>query len=88
MVPKRGLLFGVFYKLGGGLKYFEKGSTHTPITLRSIPFGVINYILKLKAITPRANYESIDAVYPEHEQSLCKSELNPHISTTMTYLWK
>ena len=45
--PEGGLQFGVFRKKGQQLKYIGKESTHTPSTLRAIPSGVFNRLVKL-----------------------------------------
>ena len=54
--PEGDLQFGLFSKKGKQLKYVRKESTHTLVTQRAIPSGVLNYLAKLTSRTSSLHY--------------------------------
>ena len=85
--PEGGLQFGVFSKKGQQLKYVGKESTHTPSTLRAIPFGVLNRLAKLTSRKPSIHSEGVYNIYPDHANALRKASLTPPNFPTMGDLW-
>ena len=81
------LQFGVFRKTGQQLKKFGQESTHTPVTLRAIPSGVLNHLAKLTLINPSIRSEVVDKIYPDHANALRKAGLAPPNFPTMRDLW-
>ena len=86
--PEGELNFSVFRKAGQQLKYVGKESTHTPGTLRTILFGVLNRLAKLTSLKPSLHSEGVDKVYPGHANALRKAVLAPPDFPTMGNLWK
>ena len=81
--PEGDLQFGVFRKKEQQLKYVGQESTHTPGTLRAIPFGVLNRLAKLTSINPPIHAEAVDKIYPDQTNALRKAGLAPPIFATM-----
>ena len=86
--PEGEFNFSVFRKLGQQIKYVGKESTHTPVTLRVIPSGVLNHLVKLTSRKPSLHSEGVYKVYPDHANALRKAGLAPPDFPTMGYLWK
>ena len=78
--PEGGLKVGVFSNKGQQLKYAGKVSTHTSVTLRAIPLGVLKCLAKLTSIKPKFHYERVENVYPDHSNSFHEAGLAPPIS--------
>ena len=70
------------------MKYVSKVSTHTPVTIRAIPSGVLNRLVKLTLRNPSIHAEEVDKIYPNHGTALCEAGLAPHIFPTMVDLWR
>ena len=85
--PEGNLKFGVFSKKGQKLKYVGKDSTHKPGTLRAIPLGVMNLLVKLTSIKPSIHSEAVEKIYPGHTNNLRKAGLAPPNFPTMGDLW-
>ena len=81
------LQFRVFRKKGHQLKYVGKESTHTPVTLRAIPSGVLNRLAKITSRKPSIQAEAVDTIYPVHVNALRKAGLTPPVFPTMGELW-
>ena len=81
--PEGDLQFGVFRKKGQQLKYVRQESTHSPVTLCTIPFEVLNRLAKLTSINPSIHAEAVYKIYPNHVNNLCKAGLAPLIFPTM-----
>ena len=81
--PEGDLQFGFFRKKGHQLKYVGKESTHTPSTLRAIPSGFLNRLVKLTSRKPYIQAESVDTIYLAHANALLKAGLAPPIFPTM-----
>ena len=85
--PKGDLQFGVFIKKGQKLKCVGKESTHTPGTLRAIPSGVLNRLVKIASIKLYIQAAAVDSIYPDHANALRKAGLAPSVFPTMGELW-
>ena len=85
--PEGDLQFGVFRKKGQKLKYAGQESTHTPVTLRTIPSRVLNRLTKLTSRNPSIHAEAVDKIYPDHANDLRKAGLAPPIFPMMGDLW-
>ena len=70
------------------MKYVGKESTHTPVTLRTIPSGVLNRLAKLTSRKPSIRAEAVDTIYPAHANDLRKAGLAPTVFPTMGELWE
>ena len=86
--PEVDLKFGVFWGKVQQLKYVVQESTHTPGTLRTIPSGVLNRLVKLTSRKPSIQAEAVDTIYPAHENALRKAGLAPPVFPTMGDLWR
>ena len=69
------------------MKYGSKESTHTPSTLRAIPLGVLNRLVKITSRKPSIQSKAVDTIYPAHMNALCKADLAPPVFPTMGELW-
>ena len=81
--PEGDLQFGVFIKKGQQLKYVGKESTHTPGTLRAIPSGVFNRLVKLTSRKPSIRAAAVDSIFSAHANALRKAGLAPSVFPTM-----
>ena len=86
--PEGDMQFGVFREMGQQLKYVGQESTHTPITLRVIPSGVLNRLAKLTSRNPSIHVEAVDKIYPVRANAFCKAGLAPPGFPTMGDLWR
>ena len=86
--PEGDLQFGFFINKWQQLKYVSKESTHTPGTLRKIPYGVLNRLAKLTSRKPSVQAESVYTISPAHANTLCKAGLAPPVFPTMGELWE
>ena len=77
----------MFRKKGQQLKCVGQESTKTPGTLRTIPSGFLNRLVKLTSRNPSIHYEGVDKIYPDHANALCKASLAPPNFPTMGDLW-
>ena len=84
--PEGELYFGAFRKKGQQLKYVRKEITHTPVTLRAIPSGVLNRLVKLTPRKTSIHSEGVDKIYPDHANNLRKAGPAPPNFLTMGYL--
>ena len=62
LVPGGRSAIWIFRKKGQQLKYVGKESTHTPVTLRAIPSGVLNRLAKLTSRKPFIQAEALDTI--------------------------
>ena len=81
--PEGQLQFVFSSKKGQQLKYVGQESTHTPITLRAIPSGVLNCLAKFTSPNFSIYAEAVDKIHPDHANALHKSGLAPPILPTM-----
>ena len=84
--PEGDLQFRVFSKRVQQLKYADKESNHTPITLRAIPSGVLNCLDKLTSRNTYIQAEAVENIYPAHANNLRKAGLATHVFPTMVDL--
>ena len=64
--PKGDLQLSVFRKNGEQLKYAGTGITHTTVTLRMIPEGVLTTVAKLNSQKTSFSSEGVENSYPDH----------------------
>ena len=86
--PEGDLQFGVFRKKGKQLKYVGKEKTHTPGTIRAIPYKVLNRLANLTSRNPSTHAEAVDNIYPANANALWKAGLAPPVFPTMGDLWR
>ena len=86
--PEGDLQFGLFRKKRQQLKYVGKESTHTPGTLRAIPYGVLDLLAKLTSRNPSIHAEVLHKIYPAHANALRKAGLAAPVFPKMRYLWR
>ena len=57
------------------MKYICEGSNHTPITICSIPSGVLNRLAKINSCKPSFYYEKVYNNYHNRAYALCEAGL-------------
>ena len=86
--PEGDLQFSVFRKEGQKLMYIGNESTHTPVTLRVIPSGVMNRLDKITSQKPSLHSEGVEKVCHDHANTLREACIAPPNFLTMGDLWK
>ena len=88
LVPWKGPVIWSIKEKRQQLKYVGKEITHTPGTLRAIPYGVLNRRDKLTSRNLSIHSEAVDKIYLAHTNSLRKAGLSPPVFPTMGDLWR
>ena len=82
------LTFSIYWKMNQRLKYVPATSTHTPVTLRAIPSGVLTCLTRLTPPLIDIADRPIDEIYLDHANALRKAHLAPKTFLTFSKLWE